>query len=160
MCKYPVRYEISHQRIFIFIFTTTSGPLQLLLQQDNLPGAELCSQGGHPGETQPAETEGGQGGGDGRDQLSPARSLKHEETGKNYWPLHCLTVNSECNLHWLGGTYTLWSKNTTTLSQRILFSYFLPPITMKMTIPWHFLGGTTIYLVLLHPYSRPGMKKL
>ena len=60
-----------------------SGTLQLLHRQDHLPRAELCCQGRHPGETQRAEEEGGQGGGDGRDQLSPAGSLQHEETGKN-----------------------------------------------------------------------------
>ena len=59
------------------------GTLRLLLQQDNLQRAELWGQGGHPGETQRAEAEGGQGGGDGRDQLSSAGSRQHEETGKN-----------------------------------------------------------------------------
>ena len=38
-----------------------AGTLQLLLLQDNLPRAELCGQGCHPGQTQRAETEGGQG---------------------------------------------------------------------------------------------------
>ena len=82
MCKYPVSYQISDTALegYLYLLPGTFG---LLLQQDNLPGAELCGQGRHTGETQRTEAKGGEGRGDWRDQPSPAGSQQHEETGKN-----------------------------------------------------------------------------